>query len=422
MSRRLAALLLLACCAALALGACGRSEEDVPFIEEPDVQAPNTPPKESDDGEESSPARPAVTKNTTRLLGPDAASLAADAALAVFPSTSRENRPGAVALVDQRDWRTTLAAASLMGGELRAPMLLTGPDELPTVTAEALALMAPAGSEQARGAQVIRVGAVPQPEGLRPTDITASGPAATAAAIDSFLTSTRGQASRRVVVVGADDPAFAMPAAGWAAKSGDPILFVGRDTVPPETVAALRGRNNPQIYLLGPESAVSAQVEAQLDRLGSVRRIEGADPVANAIAFARYSRGTFGWGVTDPGHGLVFARSDAPTAAGAVAPLSAAGSYGPLLLLDGPGAIPAPLREYLLDIQPGYREDPVRGVYNHGWIAGDDDAISPAAQAEIDGLLEIVPVQRTTQTTTTATTPTQTTPPTTTTTTATTTP
>lgn len=416
MPRRVIAL-LLACCAALALSACGRGEDDESRLIEPaEVEAPDTPQKETD--EPAGTAIPsAATKNTTRLPGPDPASLAADAALAVFPSTSRETRPGAVALVDQRDWRTALAASALMGPPLRAPMLLTGPDELPTVTADALKALAPAGAEDARGAQIIRVGTTPRPEGLRPTDITASGAAATAAAIDSFLTSTRGTPSRRVLVVSADDPAFAMPAAAWAAKSGDPILYTGRNAVPAQTTTALRARRNPQIFILGPESAISAQVETTLKELGDVERVDGPDPVRNAIAFARFSDGDFGWGVTDPGHGLVFARSDVPLAAAAISPLSAAGTYGPLVLLDGPGRLSAPVREYLLDIQPGYEDDPVRGVYNHGWIAGDDGAISVTAQGEIDQLLEIAPVQRdengqqsTTPTTasTTATTPTAT--------------
>jgi hypothetical protein len=34
----------------------------------------------------------------------------------------------------------------------------------------------------------------------------------------------------------------------------------------------------------------------------------------------------------------------------------------------------------------------VRGVYNHGWIVGDADAVSVPAQSSIDALLEIVPV------------------------------
>ena len=59
-----------------------------------------------------------------------------------------------------------------------------------------------------------------------------------------------------------------------------------------------------------------------------------------------------------------------------------------------PDALPAPLQDYLLDIQPGYDTDPVRGVYNHGWMIGDESAISVDVQARIDALLEIQPVDR----------------------------
>jgi hypothetical protein len=101
--------------------------------------------------------------------------------------------------------------------------------------------------------------------------------------------------------------------------------------------------------------------------------------------------GRFGWGVVDPGHGLVFANASRPLDAAAAAPLSATGTYGPLLLVEG-DRLPRELVQYLLDIQPGYERDPVRGVYNHGWLIGDEDAISVADQSRIDSLLEIVPV------------------------------
>ena len=81
--------------------------------------------------------------------------------------------------------------------------------------------------------------------------------------------------------------------------------------------------------------------------------------------------------------------------AAAAAPLSASGTYGPLLLLDDPRTLPRPLAGYLLDLQPGYRRDPVRGVYNHGWLIGDEGAISTRVQARIDSALEIAPVQHT---------------------------
>ena len=51
------------------------------------------------------------------------------------------------------------------------------------------------------------------------------------------------------------------------------------------------------------------------------------------------------------------------------------------------------MQSYLLDIQPGYRRDPVRGVYNHGWVIGDEAALAVAVQARIDALLEIHPVE-----------------------------
>jgi len=81
-----------------------------------------------------------------------------------------------------------------------------------------------------------------------------------------------------------------------------------------------------------------------------------------------------------------------PQTAAAAAPLSGTGTYGPLLLTSSADAIDKPLRDYLLDIQPGYAKDPVRGVYNHGWIVGDETAVSIAAQSKIDNLLEISPV------------------------------
>ena len=76
----------------------------------------------------------------------------------------------------------------------------------------------------------------------------------------------------------------------------------------------------------------------------------------------------------------------------AAAPLSASGTYGPLLLTAPGGSLPRSVANYLLDVKPGYSSDPVRGVYNHGWIVGDTRTVGVAAQATIDGLLEIAPV------------------------------
>ena len=233
---------------------------------------------------------------------------------------------------------------------------------------------------------------MPELKGTKTTDLRGDGAFALARAIDAFQAAARGTTSDRVIVVGADAPAYAMPAAAWAAKAGDPILFTRRDSVPEDTRAAIAAHQQPKIYVLGPPSAVSDKVLTRLKKLGSVTRIGGATPAASSVAFARFVDGAFGWGVVDPGHGFVFADTRRPADAGAAAPLSASGTYGPLLVTDDPNKLPTALQGYLLDVQPGYTRDPVRGVYNHGWIIGDENAFSVAVQSQIDALLEIVPV------------------------------
>jgi hypothetical protein len=330
-----------------------------------------------------------ATKNTTRVGGADPVADAAGIARAVFPGPSARTRPEAVTLVDARDWRVGVAASVLAGTQLRAPILFSNGATLPTASKDALAALAPTGSKAAGNAQVIRIGDVARPAGLRATDVRGTDPFALAHAIDAFSAAARGRESDRVVIASADDPGYAMPAAAWAAKSGDPVLFVRRDAVPAETRAALVAHRKPKIYVLGPPETISDNVVAALNKLGTVTRVGSGDPVRSSIDFARFIDGSFGWGVVDPGHGIVFARADRPLDAVAAAPLSASGTYGPLIVVSNADRLDAPVDAYLLDIQPGYRKDPVRGVYNHGWIVGDDKAISVGVQSRIDLLLEI---------------------------------
>ena len=336
-----------------------------------------------------------ATKNTTRVGGADPVADAAAVARAVFPAETASTRPSAVTLVDSGDWRIALASAVLMAPPVRAPLLFTNGSSLPPASGAALEGLGPRGARSLAGTQVIRVGSVARPAGMKSTDIKGGDPFTVANQVDKLIASARGGPSGSVVIVGADDPAYAMPAAGWAAKSGNPILFVKRDVIPPATRAALKRHDKPRIYVLGPGKTVSAKVLRDLRKLGAVKRIQGADPVRNAIAFAHYADSAFGWGVVDPGHGLVFASTSQPLDAAAAAPLSATGTYGPLLLVDDAKSLPRPLVGYLLNLQPGYRKDPVRGVYNHGWLIGDERAISAVSQARLDSLLEIAPVDRT---------------------------
>jgi hypothetical protein len=333
-----------------------------------------------------------ATKNTTRVGGADPVADAAGIALAVYSGTSQVTRPRAVAVVDDRDWRAGIAASVLMSSPIRAPILFAHGTELPAATRDALNALRPTGSKQAGNAQLVRVGDVPVVAGRPTTDLRGADPFALARAVDAFQAAARGATSDRVLVVSADDAAYAMPAAAWAAKAGDPVLFTHKDDLPRDTRAAIAAHQQPKIYVLGPPSVVSDKVVKALRRLGSVSRIAGPDAASTSVAFARFVDGAFGWGVVDPGHGFVFANANRPADAGAAAPLSASGQYGPLLVSGDGARLPSTLQGYLLDVQPGYTRDPVRGVYNHGWIIGDEQAFSVPVQSQIDALLEIVPV------------------------------
>jgi hypothetical protein len=334
-----------------------------------------------------------ATKNTTRVAGADPIADAAGVARAVYPSRTEESSPKAVVVVDQGDWRAAISAAQLMARPLRAPILFSDGGKMPAASEEALQELAPSGADQLDGAQVIRVGgAAARPDKRRIKDVPGGSSASLAQAIDKLQTQVSGDATKDVLVAPADSPEFAMPAAGWAARSGDPVLWTLKDSLPAETRTAIQAHPKARIYVLGPPEAISENVIRELSKLGRTKRISGPDAIQNAIAFARYSDGAFGWNVVDPGHGLVLANSSRTLDAAASAALSGSGQYGPLLLLSEAGSLPEPVQEYLLDIQPGYDKDPVRGVYNHGWLMGDESAISGDVQSRIDALLEIQPV------------------------------
>ena len=342
-----------------------------------------------------------ATKNTTRVGGADPTADAAGVAQAVFgEQRAASGRPGAVALVDVSDWQGGIAASVFMSPPVRAPVLLTEGNDLPGASQGALSAMNPLGVRRLGNARMIRVGDVARPGGYRTTDAGGGNPYARAAAVDRLRTRAAGRSSDNVVIASGERAEFAMPAAAWAAKSGDPVLFVRENSIPQETIKAIQTHQQPKLYILGPPNVISAKVEQSLKRLGTVRRIQGRDAVSNAIEFARFSDGPFGWGITDPGHGFVFASANRPLDAAAAAPLSATGKYAPLLLVDTASRLPAQLVQYLLDIQPGYypndtepsRRDPVRQAHSHGWLMGDTEAISVREQARIDALLELVPV------------------------------
>jgi hypothetical protein len=341
----------------------------------------------------------ATTRNTVRVGGSDEAADAAGVANALYPSPGDGERPTAVALVDKDDWVTGIAASVLAGPPIGAPLLLADGDQLPDVTNETLERLNPSGSDLSRDAQVIRLGPdVPRPDGLKTALVEGANPFERAAAIDRFFSAARGRPSNDVVLYSADSAEWAMPAAAWAGRAGDAVLPVRATTIPAPIRKALAAHERPNVYLLGPERIISARIANQLERddlASSVDRIAAPTPVRNAIAFARYERGDFGWGITVPGYNFTVANLSRPQNAVAAASLASRGVFAPLLLTNQAANLPTPLEDYFLSVQPGYEEDPGEAVYNRAWILGDEEAISLRQQAQIDRVTELVPVEAT---------------------------
>ena len=335
-----------------------------------------------------------ATKNTTRVAGADAAADVAGAVSAVFPATSADNRPHAIAVVDERNWQGAIAAGVLMAKPLGIPTLLSSGGNLPAVSSDTLARLKPTGSALAGNAQIIRIGDdAGRPGVYRKAIIPGSDPYQVAAGVDKLFSVARGKPASNVIVTSGEQPGFAMPAAAWAARSGTSVLFVRQGAVPPATRQALALHDKPNIWVLGPPSAVGPVVMKQLRKLGKVTRIQGPSPVQNAIAFTRFGSHGFGWDINTPGQNFTLASTSRPADAAAAAALANGGVYAPLLVTDVARQLPPSLDSFFQDVQPGYQNNPNSGVFNHVWILGDATTVSVEAQGRLDTITQLVPVE-----------------------------
>jgi hypothetical protein len=334
-----------------------------------------------------------ATRNTTRISGPDPTADAAAAALATHPRAPDAAPLQAATLVPDDDWQSGIAASVLAGPPLRIPVLISEPGAVPDATSQALAQLNPRGIGRSGDVAVFSAGGAAVPSGFHSQKLRGDSPAQIANSIDQLRQRLVRAEPAHILVVSSDQGGYAMPAAAWAARSGDPVLFSARNQVPSATLAALRRHAAATVYVLGPESVISKAAVSQIARVAaSVQRVGAIGAAQNALLFARYSNGSFGWNINDPGHGMELANADRPLDAAAAASLASSGKWGPLLLTEEADALPPELKSFLLDIKPGYATDPTRAVYNHIWLMGDATAIGGQVQAEVDELAELAPI------------------------------
>ena len=246
----------------------------------------------------------------------------------MFPSTGGVKGPTAVSLVADDDWPAGIAASSLMAPPIRAPVLLSGADEVPSFTADALRGLAPSGSGDTDGKQAFVVGEAAAPQELEAQRLSGSSAAAVAEAHRQASPAPDRRRSRALRAGQLGEAGIRDARRRMGGALGRPGPVRADEASAEATLAAIRRHPDAPVYVLGPPSVISEAALAPVRKVAaSVERISGDDPVQNAIAFARFAGGDFGWDINDPGHGFVIANTDRPLDAAAAAPLSASGTW-----------------------------------------------------------------------------------------------
>ncbi|MCM3342646.1 cell wall-binding repeat-containing protein [Paenibacillus sp. MER TA 81-3] len=341
-----------------------------------------------------------ATKNTVRVNTNDPVKAAVTISRTVWPATDDNQRPNGVVLVPNDDWAIAMAAADLIHFPNNGPVLYITKDSIPDETLSELKRLKPKGSPENGGVQAIVVGDVDasvteeiKELGLQVDVIKGDQPAKVAADIDAYYTRVNKEQPKSVVIASTDDAKFALPAVNWIAHMPEPVLYVSNKGIPQATADALAKRRKQAVmYVIGPEQAVPEGVAKELEVFGRVVRIQGKDPMQQAIAFAKYkdNKTGFGWGITTAGHNFSFVREGDEWLAIAQAPFAHLGKHAPLLWMSG-WQVPDDVRTYLESVRPRYITTPVEGPYNAAWLTGAEGSVMPSVQSEIDALLEIEP-------------------------------
>jgi len=360
--------------------------------------APEPPPSgQVEGGSVSALGYPLVaTRNTTRINGSDPVDISLAAALASFPTTGPGTPPSAVAVVADDDWQAGIVASSFSNPPIGAPVLLAPSGTLSEDGLSVIEQLEPNGSPTTGGNEIFTFGGVAPPTGFDVRQVKGSNPATLAVRAAELRARLDSGQPDAFVVVSSEDAGFSIPAATWAARSGDVVLFSGTDEVPKATIDFLKKKENRDVpvFVLGPPEAVSAAALEQLTKVvDRVERVSGSDPAENSVELVRFSSGLFGWNLNDPGHGFTVVRADRPMDAIAATSLSTNGTWPALLLTDSSDELPESVLNYLLDVKPGYDTDPTRALYNHVWIIGGESLIDADQQAVIDDAAELTPVE-----------------------------
>ena len=368
---------------AVAAGACGGEDA-------PERRTPATPP-----AAKSPPAGSEFGRNVARVPGISSTDVAGAAVMAAYPP-ERGQRPRGFVLVQKGAWRELVLAAQFAADPVNAAVLPIERDYLPTAAVDLVYRFKPRGFPKAKGLQALILGpagddvlADLQDAGLKMSQLKGMSAPKLSAELVPYRSGFAGRHSSSILIVSArdSDRDYALPAAAWSAFSGDTVAFVEGDEIPKATRDLLVQRKKlrleePTMYVIGPESAVSKDVARELDAFGTVKRVAGRDAAETAVAVARYrDRSTgFGWGQVDgPGSLSLVNPRDWGNGVAALA-YAARGPRAPLLFTEPDGTLPRSVRTYLRELRG---DDP-----SQAFALGGEKSIATPLLTELDGLLE----------------------------------
>lgn len=338
------------------------------------------------------------TKNVTRLDTSDPIEAAIGVSQMIWPSTHNENKPGTVILAPLEQWQISLASTNLIHHPNNGPILFYNKGTIPEITMKEIQRLNPIGN--VNGTQIMVMGNLGEKElalldDFKLEQVSGESAAEFARNIDFKYAEITGETTNGVIIASLEDEAklYSILAGNWIAHMPEPILYVNKEEIPEATKEALSKRNNnASIYVLGPETAISNELENALNEYGTVTRISGETPTETALAFAQFkdNKTNFGWGVNEPGHGLEFVSTSSPEIAIAGAPFAHLGKHAPLIWL-AEGEATGEVHNFLNTMQPTFTDDPTVGPYTHVYLLGSTDLITYETQGMIDLMIEISP-------------------------------
>ncbi|WP_240664342.1 DUF4396 domain-containing protein [Methanosarcina sp. MSH10X1] len=199
--------------------------------------------------------------------------------------------------------------------------------------------------------------------------------------------------SPAIVVVSAEEPAYALPAAYTAAYFRAPVVPVENGSIPQSLQNLLENGEEKVIFVASPERLLSDEFLEELETFGDVNRVADENIYRHSLLWARSRWGNFGWGMDENLHfdayyNFILANPETPEFAAAALPMAYQGNYGPLLYTEKED-LNDYVDQYLWRLSPDYFSFPSDGPFMNARVVGNPDSVSYNAQARADLALEV---------------------------------